>query len=744
MAITQDSATSTACQLPQLSDVVTDLVNYAAVHGPRRHWANLVGLQRQLASRAFNLVVFGEFKRGKSTLINALIGQAILPAAVVPLTSIITVVRHGDRVRCRVTYLDGREEETPVKRLSEFVSETGNPENEKQVALVDLHVPSELLASGLCLVDTPGVGSIHLHNTEVTQRFLNQVDGAVLVLAADPPISQSELQFAQEIMQRTSRIFVVLNKVDQLGPTDREEALDFTQGVLAKTVPEELLELLPISARLGLQARQEGDSKGWEASGVDRLSARLQRFAQEDLLNTLHKSIARRTGAVAEELQLAASLQRRSLDLTVAQLKDSVGRFRKRRDAILNAVNDSKVLVRTAVDRVVRTSLQEDYQAARQEGLRKLKAAYTSWADEPRDVNFRELLEQVNEYVERALRESISAWKDEEEQGRLMEGLSEALERFGTRVSQRLRDIYAAARKEFELPEPKLGLTVALPTTSRFSWREREWKVSTSTGLNWAWAFMGEERKKAALLREGERVLIDQFEKACGRLRHDFERRLRQASEDYMDNILAALNQALADVDHVLDELLHRREEAASRRVEERDKLDRRVVHMSEQIDALAEILTDGSPQRRQREQLMAAYVAAKKCVREIEGVIIQGASPTGEGPPLTALGEDQQRPLLYNTGEFMDRLREHLAQSAPRELAHTEQPQPVANTLVWAANLIDRLRQIADEVSPARMQDYQLEEDEMEGLKALHEDLVGFCEAARRKLPRDAAEAGD
>ncbi|MBP8951856.1 MAG: dynamin family protein [Armatimonadetes bacterium] len=728
-----------------LTEVVRGLVNYTAKHGPDRHWRNLVGLQEQLAARAFNLVVFGEFKRGKSTMINALIGHDILPSAVVPLTSIITVVRYGNEVECRVTFQDGRREQIQVRDLSAYVSESGNPENAKQVAIVEVRVPSPLLASGLFLVDTPGVGSIYQHNTEVTQSFLDQVDGALLVLAADPPISQSELSFVREILGRTSRIFVVLNKVDQLSPTEREEALDFTRQVLATVLPEDALEVLPVSARHGVEANRTDQRSAWEASGVARLSARLQRFAEDDLLPTLHKSIARRAGAVAEELKLAVDLHRRSLELSVEELRRSVKLFRSERDLIMHEVNDSKVLVRTNVDRVVRTRLQEDFEMARAAGMKDLKARYAEWADEPRFSSFEELHTELNEFLEDNLRKAIAAWKDEEEQGKLAADLEDALKRFGDRIQEKLAQVYSAARKHFDLPEPRIADALVLPSQSKFEWRERSWKVQLGTGFKWHWALMGEERKKAAMLREGEKVLLQQFDQACGRLRYDFESRLRQGAEDYMDTLVATLEQALGDIDIILDQLVEQRRAATHRRDQELADLAARGEFLETQLESLEDILSEGSPARRRRERLVAIYAAALEAEKQLEDVLLYSRPPVGIASPLTPLDIESSKAVAIRTRRFLKRLREFVGEQASRELEQLESPQPPLNTLVWARTLMDRLKQIASDLTLERVDAEGAADDPEEAgeleelaetLARVRGELLGIWEEAHGRLP--------
>ncbi|MGO9687612.1 MAG: dynamin family protein, partial [Syntrophobacteraceae bacterium] len=83
----------------------------------------------KLEEEAFNLVVLGQFKRGKSTFINALLGENILPTAIVPLTSVVTILRYGPKLKVEVKYLDGRLEEIDLVGLPAFITERENPQN---------------------------------------------------------------------------------------------------------------------------------------------------------------------------------------------------------------------------------------------------------------------------------------------------------------------------------------------------------------------------------------------------------------------------------------------------------------------------------------------------------------------------------------------------------------------------------------------------------------------------------------
>jgi GTPase SAR1 family protein len=223
-------------------------------------------LLKKLAEELFNVVVVGEFKRGKTTFVNALLGADVLPASVVPLTSIVTAVTWGEEPRAEVSFLDGRTEGVSVENLSRYVTERGNPRNGLGVDRAVLYCPSEELRDGVFLVDTPGVGSVYRHNTEAAYAFVPESDAAVFLTSADRPISEGERAFLVDVRAEAARMFFVLNKVDYLSEKDREEALAFTREVLAEAIGAQP-QLYPSAPRQALVAKPAGNQAELEASG---------------------------------------------------------------------------------------------------------------------------------------------------------------------------------------------------------------------------------------------------------------------------------------------------------------------------------------------------------------------------------------------------------------------------------------------------------------------------------------------
>ena len=157
----------------------------------------------RLAEDRFNLAVVGQFKRGKSTLMNAIIGRDLLPTGVLPLTSAISALCYGPRERALLRRQGwAREQEIGLGELADYVTERGNPGNEKGLIEARVELPSRFLRRGLYFVDTPGVGSGRHENTETTRAFLPQADAVIFVTSVEAPLSEAEELFLVDIREQ--------------------------------------------------------------------------------------------------------------------------------------------------------------------------------------------------------------------------------------------------------------------------------------------------------------------------------------------------------------------------------------------------------------------------------------------------------------------------------------------------------------------------------------------------------------
>lgn len=288
-------------------------------------------LAGQLEEGCFHLAVLGQFKRGKSTLLNALLGEGVLPSSVVPLTAIPTRLRAGSRRQVRIAYLDERPDEVFAAPdaaglstvLGRYVTEEANPENRLGVREVEVLHPSPALAHGVALIDTPGIGSTFEHNTVTTMAHLSECDAALFLVSADPPITAVEVAFLRDVAGRVPRLFFLLNKVDYLTDEETAAAIGFLRRVLVEQVglAGETL-IYPVSARRGLAARETGDEVAWRASGCADVAERLVAFLVEEKQQVLEASVRRRAAEVVAEVLLALRLSVRALAMPIQELEE--------------------------------------------------------------------------------------------------------------------------------------------------------------------------------------------------------------------------------------------------------------------------------------------------------------------------------------------------------------------------------------------------------------------------------------
>lgn len=291
-------------------------------------------LQRRQAARAFRVLVVGEAKRGKSTLVNALIGRSLLPTGVVPLTAVATTLCYGRPERVTVSYRTGGREVVALSRLDELVTEAGNPGNARGVDDVTVHLDVGLLSRGLELVDTPGTGSVHENNTAQAVAALAGMDAAIFVLSADPPISASERLWLREVRGQAVHVFCVLNKADYLAPADLVETLAFTRRVLAEELGTDL-PAWPVSARLALGGGDASAGGDWDAF-VDAFTGYLTNKQSSELDRSVASRAARLAAGVADQAtaSLAAlSLSQQDLDQRVDQFRLQVEQVQQDRFA---------------------------------------------------------------------------------------------------------------------------------------------------------------------------------------------------------------------------------------------------------------------------------------------------------------------------------------------------------------------------------------------------------------------------
>lgn len=284
---------------------------------------------RDLAARVsegrFYVACVGQFKRGKSTLLNALVGHAVVPTGFIPVTAVPTVIRFGDRLHARVRMKDGTWHDIAMSDLKEYVTEELNPENKKGVEGAEVFVPSALLASGMCFVDTPGLGSVFTGNTATTQAFIPHIDAALVVVGADPPIAGEELVLVEAVGKQVQDLILVINKADRTSDAERAAAVKFTREILEKRLHRPIGDVFEISAIERMENR--GPVRDWE-----RLMESFHHLVDDSGRNLVRAACDRGLQRLSEQLLAIVSEDREALqrpieesERRIALMKETIG-----------------------------------------------------------------------------------------------------------------------------------------------------------------------------------------------------------------------------------------------------------------------------------------------------------------------------------------------------------------------------------------------------------------------------------
>lgn len=542
------------------------------------------GLAREIESKIrssrFDLVVAGQFKRGKTSLINALIGAELLPVAVVPLTSVVTILMYGKEPAAQVELDDGSIRDIDPATLAEYVTERGNPNNAKAVREARITWPSRWLMGGVRLIDTPGVGSIHHHNTEVAERFLPKSDAVIFVLSVDQPLSEAERQFLESVRRHSEKIFFVLNKADLLSAAELQESLAFTRKALADAIGSAPV-LFPLSARDALAARRLGDEGALESSGMAPLLRALDVFLARDRDEAFASSVARQLHRAIELTRFDARLELRSLTAPLEELHAKLEAFRERKREILLARQDLEVLLGADAARSLQRPLESELLRFKEE----LAGRNAGEVDELYAKNRRLTPKALRSLLEKAaidhIREAFDAWL-----ARRNEETDERFAAFCARHSSRVDGIVSSLRQLaadlFSVPFATQDAASFRRAQSRFYYKF--WSEPPALAML-ASAFVHALPRSLAgpiVARNLRHYALDCVEMQAGRLRSDFSQRLDGAILELRREIDGRIEAAVTGIEAAIEKGLALRASGEARAGPRRAELEATLCELDE------------------------------------------------------------------------------------------------------------------------------------------------------------------
>lgn len=523
----------------------------------------LADLADKLARHAFNLVVAGEFKRGKSSVINALLGADLLPTGVVPLTSVVTRLEWGEAPAATVLFERGDRLAIPLDQLADYVTEKANPRNAKAVREVTVAYPADWLKGGIHLVDTPGIGSAHRHNTDLTYQYLPQADAVILVASVDQPMTRAELDFLADIRRYAGKVFCLLNKIDILTEAELAESLAFAGQALAEALGE-AARVFPVSARLARQGR------GAE-SRLGEFDAALRRFLAEESGAVWEDSVRRHLLRLLAEARLGLELELKALTEPLAELEAKLAAFAAKKQETLQARSDYEALLEADSRRLVREHIEPELEAFKRQLLPRLLADLDAWYDELRGQGSRALQDGLEARLVEAVRSAYDVWRAQEDAA-LGTSCEALCGRFWGRIQATVDELLRYSAELFALPYAAESAGALWQGGSGFYykfWEEPPALLTLTNGLvRLLPAFVGHP----LLRRQARRRAADLVEMQAGRLRHDFDERIKRSVRDFRRDMLARIEATIAGIEAAIAQGRARRQQgeaaAAARQAE--------------------------------------------------------------------------------------------------------------------------------------------------------------------------------
>lgn len=364
-------------------------------------------LAEQLVGEAFKVLVIGEFKRGKSTFINALLGAEVLPAYATPCTAVINEVKHADQPRALLHFKpelpsplpDGLPDtvhahlkrqgprvsmDIPVTELERYVvirdpaRDQAESVAETPYALVELFWPLALLRNGVEIIDSPGLNE-HETRNDITINYLGKADAIIFVMSCHALASQSEMRSVQEIRDYGHKeLFFVANRFDEIRKKERERTREYALSKLADQTDRGERGIFFLSSLDALEGRIDDEPHRLAASGMLELERELERFLTNDrgrikLLRPAQRCIA----LVREAAHKVIPGQRRMLDESVEELDR---RYEKVKPLLENAER-RREQVRVMLDGSRRDAAHEARQLTERQ-IRSMTERVSVWADD--------------------------------------------------------------------------------------------------------------------------------------------------------------------------------------------------------------------------------------------------------------------------------------------------------------------------------------------------------------------------
>jgi small GTP-binding protein len=496
----------------------------------------------RLSKLELNLVLLGQFKRGKSTLANCLLGKSILPSSTVPLTTVVTEIRFGEDDALSVVFKNGKNISQPLNKISEYVTEKKNPKNQKGVDRVVVFCRSDFLKNGIVLIDTPGTSSTFLHNTKVANDYLPNCDAAILLISADSPLSSEETNFIISIKKYASKIFFVVNKCDYFSKHEIKDILKHIETELSKI--DVNADLIPLSARLGLKGKVEKNKKILENSGIKKLENTLMKFLSKKKRETLLDSTNLKLNSISNSLYNRLKSEYASVDMDAKSFQKKIAEFHDQ----FERVKQSVLMYSGSIDSEF-SDIMADIDNSMEDAKGKLPKIIQGKivkSLEMRDGKVK-FVDRVNSLMKKHVEGELKIWWNELDR-RIKERVKEMEKRYVNLVNDTNLELESISKDIFNFGIRPISCDCTINFRTIFYFQVSGFRQESMIlpSLN---TLLPSNMVKKRIFRELESKIEEEVDTNLGRIRYDYLQRLEKGKENFKESLFKQLEKTKKEIE---------------------------------------------------------------------------------------------------------------------------------------------------------------------------------------------------
>ncbi|MGN0674170.1 MAG: dynamin family protein, partial [Oscillospiraceae bacterium] len=359
----------------ELTESLAQLKEYSEDIG-LEHTAKSIGETiEKTAKEHFEVAIVGEFKRGKSTLINALLGQEVLPADVLPATATLNRVTYSESPYVIVEYKNGESEKVDINKLADYVTKLSY-ESEKTAETVKqatVYYDTDFCKNNVDIIDTPGLNDDE-QMTNVTLSILPEIDAAVFVISANSPFSQFEKEFLEKKMLTSDmgRIIFAVNCFGTFSKEDEDRIVETVEKRIGSYVMEKAKmvmgedskefavykrkigkpKVIGVYAKKALMAKESGDAAMLEESNFPTFERVLETMLTQERGTITLQILANKIISSGSELINSIIIRENSLMMETDEFMDKYTAAIEEIDDIRTKKREEFVRINDAANKV--------------------------------------------------------------------------------------------------------------------------------------------------------------------------------------------------------------------------------------------------------------------------------------------------------------------------------------------------------------------------------------------------------